>query len=324
MVLTFIRPMSVVVIAATLVVGCGADMADTAQDVNPPASSTLIPAPFAAVTSIADEHARDFHDRAEAATARCMEERGFTYTPVAFRPAFVQATRLGDVAFAEQYGFDEKRELPVDTIDDTRGLSAAEAVTWNEALLGRRSGVDGAAGNADLVVVEIPGGGSMSFPRDSCFARGQESVHGDIAQWSTAEVHFRELSNNVWRAVNADPEWVAAENQWQRCMSDAGYGAYTAEGRNKAAGVLQSELTGGRTVDPDQSIPLGEAGEKRMRELAVAKATCERDGGMAELYARLQDAHEERESERSQGVITAYVELVKASIASRGQESAKR
>lgn len=326
-----VRPTSVVVIAAALIAGCGTAAPDTAPGANSVSSastrsdsSTLIPPPFAAVTQFADENARDFHDRAEAATARCMAERGFRYTPVPFRPAYVQATRLGDVEFAAQHGFSEESELPPENTDDTRGLSAAESAAWNEALLGRRPGSEGASGGTDVVLIELPGGGSMSFPRNSCVARGLEAVHGDIAKWSTAEVHFRELSNNVWRAVDTDPEWVAAESQWKRCMTDAGYGAYTGEGRNEASGLLDSELRGGKVVEPGNRIPLSAADEKRVRELAVAKATCEHDGGMADLYARLQDVHEQRETERSQGVITAYVELVKASVASRGQEGAKR
>ena len=335
-VLTLIRLAGAAVLAAALLAGCSAVEPNVGGSGVPSASShpsaaasesvspSVIARPFGAVTQLADEHARDFHDRAESATARCMADRGFTYTPIPYRPKIARGTRLGDVAFAAEHGFGEAAEGPPRFPDDTQGLTRTEAAAWGDALLGQMSGSTGPE-DPNLVVIDgLPGGGTMMFRRDGCAALGEESVYGDIARWRSADAHFRALSNEVYTAIEADPEWVAAETEWARCMTDAGYGAYLAEGRNGASSMLISELTGGRRATPDTPLQLDEVGDLRMRELAVASATCERDGGMAERYTRLQDIYVESVTERSQGVIAAYVELINTGVASGDRSRVNR
>ena len=337
MVLKIARPVSAVVMAAALLVGCGATEPNVGGSSVPEAplgssaapsgsaSPAVIDSPFRAVTQLADEHARDFHDRAEAATAKCMADRGFTYTPVPYRPRSVSTTRLGDIAFAAEHGFVEVSDGPPQVKDETAGLSRSEAAAWTDALLGARSNGPDADNDPNVVAIDnLPGGGTATFMRNGCVALGEEAVFGDVAAWRAADLRFGMMSNQVGNEIAVDPAWVAAETGWGRCMADAGYGAYIAEGRANISSVLTKELTAGKKFLPDQPIDLGEAGELRMRELAVASATCERDGGMAELYTRLQDTYVETVTERSQGVIVAYLELINTGIATGDQQRVNR
>lgn len=279
------------------------------------AGAVVVTEPFAAVMTTVEEHARDRHDRVEAETARCMAEQGFSYTPAPFSPREIHVQHFGDIEHAAVWGFglppeeSRGRDLPH---DDTAGLSVGERDAWFKALAGDPD-------SARRIRIEHRDGGVSEAPGEGCLVDSQSGVYGDIRAWRSAQREFEDIAGLVWRGIEDDPAWQRALADWRACLTDAGYARYATGSRAQASEMLSEEQRRGRIYEPDTEVPVDPADARHEREVAVASATCEKELGTGEVYARVQAEHEKKVTESEQGAITGYLELVAAGNARVGR-----
>ncbi|NGO74262.1 hypothetical protein G6045_00960 [Streptomyces sp. YC504] len=193
-------------------VGCAAEAADVPQRADLPRRLT---------------HAEEMLvDRArEALIEKCMAETGFTYRPV---PVASLAERkmggyvLDDVTWARRHGYgtrlseglaDVQRNDPNHAY--ARGLPKAERIRYSKTLDGDPSG--------GMLTAELPAGGTVRTPRDSCVAEAKGELYGDFPAFFHAEKAATGLVPLYAPEILKDRRFVNAREEWASCMSKRGH-----------------------------------------------------------------------------------------------------
>ncbi|MET9683371.1 hypothetical protein [Streptomyces coeruleorubidus] len=193
----------------------------------------------------------------------CMRRQGFEFWE-AQRLSLEESRTLGyvldDVAWAREYGYgsrlqakDAAARAANPNLSYRKRLSEQRRQAYDEALDG---GVD-----VPVMVVEIPGGGSVRKQMGGCVAESEKKLYGDPREWFRAEKTAGHLRALYVPRVLADQRFSAAQKAWSRCMKRSGYD-YKDPGASRQSAVAQSD----RAAEPKVF--------EAERKLAVADATC--------------------------------------------------
>ncbi|MFC8943288.1 hypothetical protein ACFT1B_34955, partial [Streptomyces griseoincarnatus] len=193
----------------------------------------------------------------------CMKAEGFRYVPV--RVASVEERQgfgyvLDDVGWAREHGYGlelESRVVEIQQNDPNHAYANAlpepERLRWSTALDG-----DPADG---MLTAELPMGGTVQTPRDSCFTQAKDELYGDFAAWFQAEKVATNLVGIYAEDIIADERFEVELAAWSDCMSRRGHDYPDPP-------AIREDLPG---------LVKGLSDEKARaveKELAVAEATC--------------------------------------------------
>ncbi|WP_454860197.1 hypothetical protein [Promicromonospora soli] len=155
----------------------------------------------------------------------CMAAEGFRYVPVPV--ASVEERQgsgyvLDDVGWAREHGYGlelEDRVVEIQQSDPNHAyanaLPEAERLRWSTALDGDPS--DG------MLSAELPMGGIVQTPENSCFTQAKGELYGDFSAWFQAEKVATNLVGLYAEALVADERFQAALTAWSACMRERGH-----------------------------------------------------------------------------------------------------
>ncbi|GAA3007951.1 hypothetical protein Sfulv_51790 [Streptomyces fulvorobeus] len=250
---------SVVIVAATTAGCTGAATADPAGADRPHNAAE------------AGRQGRELTDREEILVRRaeqllvkeCMEKAGFTYW-VGALPTVDDLSGNGsfltDVGWAKRNGYGSRLHAKAQNIqrDDpnsayAKTLSQEQGVRYSDALLGSPS--------SGMLTAELPAGGAVQTPRDSCLADAKGRLYGDFETWFRAEKTATNLTPLYAADLVKDQRFTGAVKEWSACMRAAGHDyADPSQAREKLP-----ELTEGLSEEKGYAVEV---------DLAVAEATC--------------------------------------------------
>ncbi|MBB4961611.1 hypothetical protein [Micromonospora polyrhachis] len=264
--------MSTAFVAAALgtagLVGCGGNsLADRAQP------GRLYPFDSAVYLTVQEE--RTAQTVLERATAACMRDRGFDYTPLLDRRGEVEPDNpygLLDAATANTDGYGivpavlRRRERPVATTGPQPDPAYVTALNGSE--------------QARHTLV-LPGGEEVAVASDGCVAKARVDVYG--SDWDRLYYTFQSLSNTVIERAGTDPAVTAATADWSACVGRAGHPAA------KPSDLRQAIESRAAQAADDAAIRAA-----ARAELAVARvdATCQDRAGLRAAVAGAQASAE--------------------------------
>ncbi|WP_423463038.1 hypothetical protein ACO229_24350 [Promicromonospora sp. MS192] len=193
----------------------------------------------------------------------CMKAEGFRYVP-----AWVASVEerqgsgyvLADVAWAREHGYGlelEDRVAEIQRSDPNHAyanaLPEAERVRWSVALDGDPAG--------GMLTAELPAGGVVQTPRESCFAQAKDKLYGDFAAWFRTEKVATNLVGLYAQDIVADERFVTQLGAWSECMGRRGYDYPDPPAVRDDLHHVLAGLSGERARTAE-------------RDLAVAEATC--------------------------------------------------
>jgi hypothetical protein len=184
---------------------------------------------------------------AEEITAACMQEQGFTYTPVDYSSMNGGAIAVeptepdiewGTVEFAEKYGYgattnpwgDEAEPMPEETGEEwvdpnqeyVESMSETERTAYYLALYGDQSAMEEPAPDEEYV---------YDWTTAGCSGKAQHEVYEEGNGQDTDEFKaLQEDMDAMWEASAADPRLADLNSTWASCMADAGYPGLAAIG----------------------------------------------------------------------------------------------
>lgn len=193
----------------------------------------------------------------------CMAAEGFRYWPV---PVGTVEERQGsgyvldDVGWAREHGYGTEFQDRVAAIQQNdpnhayaNALPEAERLRYSDVLDGNPS--------AGLLTAELPAGGAIQTPSDSCVAKAKGELYGDFPAWFQAEKVATNLVGLYADDLVEDERFEAALTAWSECMHERGHDYPDPPAIRQDLARLTEGLSEGRT----------RAVEK---ELAVDEATC--------------------------------------------------
>ena len=155
----------------------------------------------------------------------CMVAEDFRYWPAAV--ADVEERQgsgyvLDDVDWAQEHGYgtalrdrivairrDDPNHAYVDALPD------AERARYSEALDGDPS--------SGVLTADLPMGGTVQTPRDSCLAQAKDELYGDFTAWFQAEKVVTNLVGLYAPDLMADERFQVALGAWSECMRERGH-----------------------------------------------------------------------------------------------------
>lgn len=253
---------------------------------------------------------------------RCMQAQGFEYVPEESTGGLLQFLAQTDQGlsaedFAETKGFgistrfDEVLDgdvvLEADSADPNdeylATLSETEADAWQFALRGApiERNVQGQQIDPDTGEV-LAGGGGRRGPTGGCSLEASTIVRGDRSAIDALAEEFDELDARI----NADPRIAEIARDWASCIRDAGFAYENVDeartelrqefrplirqifGRGGGQGQGQADLSD-LSLSPEQEVELGQLQD---REIAIAVASLECDGGTDAEVAAIEARYE--------------------------------
>lgn len=201
---------------------------------------------------------------------KCMEGKGFRYW-VARVPTVEerkgQSYALDDVAWAKRYGYGgelerkaEKARLNDPNLAYLDELSTAERAVYDRALDGDDNG--------RTLSAELPTGGTVRTPADSCRVVAGEYLYGDYETWYRVQKTTDNLTPLYVPDLLREERFVTALKAWSACMRTAGH-PYADPSAVRAE---LEELVDGKSDAEAHAIEV---------ELAVAESTCAKRTALA-------------------------------------------
>ncbi|MGP4010181.1 hypothetical protein [Streptomyces sp. 4N124] len=258
------------------------------------ASVAIVAAATAGCTTAAEPggQARELTEAEEVVVRRaeqmlvkeCMEEKGFKYW-VGALPTVDDlkgnGSFLTDVGWAKRNGYGSRLHAKAQNIqrDDPNSayaetLSQQERVRYSDALLGSPS--------SGILTADLPAGGSIQTPRDSCLADAKGRLYGDFETWFRAEKTAANLTPLYAADLVKDQRFTGAVKKWSACMRAAGHDyAEPSQAREKL-----SELTRGLSEEKAYAVEV---------DLAVAEATCANETPLARTARTLETEYREQQ-----------------------------
>ncbi|MCX5035844.1 hypothetical protein ACFWFH_27300 [Streptomyces coelicoflavus] len=288
--------------AAALLIGAAATGCGIAATAGP-AGTTASPDPGEG-RELSDAE-RILVQRAEQELVKeCMEEAGFEYW-VGPLPTVDELGGGGyvltDPAWAKRHGYGSRLQEKLQDVqrDDpnhayANALPQKERVRYDKTLEGGPS--------SGMLTAELPGGGTVRTPAESCQADAKDRLYGDFATWFRAEKTATNLSSLYVPALLGDQRFTSALGRWAACMREAGH-AYADPEEIRAK---LPDLTAG--MSPDEAYATEVA-------LAVAEATCAVETGLAGTARELEDEYREKELDRYGEDVAAYARMSVAALA---------
>lgn len=208
---------------------------------------------------------------------KCMEKAGFRYW-VGALPTVDDLKGNGafltDVGWAKRNGYGSRLHAKAQNVqrDDPNSayvetLSQAEGVRYSAALLGSPS--------SGMLTAELPAGGTVQTPRDSCLADAKGWLYGDFETWFRVEKTATNLTPLYTTDLLNDQRFTDAVSRWSVCMLAAGHDYATpSQAREKL-----SKLAEGLSEKRAYAVEV---------DLAVAEATCANETPLASTARTLE------------------------------------
>jgi hypothetical protein len=228
----------------------------------------------------------------------CMKAEGFRYVPV--RVASVEERQgsgyvLDDVGWAREHGYGLELEDRVAEIQQNdpnhayaNALPESERMRWSTALHGDPSG--------GMLTAELPMGGTVQTPRESCFTQAKDELYGDFAAWFQAEKVATNLVGLYAPDIIADERFETALTAWSECMLRRGHDYPDPP-------AVREDLSGLLRGLRDEKARVVE------KELAVAEATCAvRETSLVSTARDLEDTYRGR-LDQYQDSVTDYQQM---------------
>jgi hypothetical protein len=234
--------------------------------------------------------------RAEALLVKkCMENKGFKYW-VGWLPTVDDLKGDGyvltDVAWARKHGYGSRLKSKLQSVqrDDpnnayANALPRSERVRYSKALEGGPS--------SGMLTAQLPTGGMVQTPRDSCQADAKNRLYGDFATWFRVEKTATNLSSLYVPALVKDKRFVYAVEQWSACMREAGHNFADPPGVRRQL----PKLTKGLSAKKAYAVEV---------ELAVSEATCATRTPLSRTAHALESEYRDRKLHRYAKDITTY------------------
>lgn len=191
----------------------------------------------------------------------CMAAEGFRYRPVPV--AGVEERQglgyvLDDVGWAREHGYGtELQERLVAILQDDPNTAYANALPKAERL--RYSiALDGDA-TADTLTAELPMGGAVQTPADSCVAHAKGELYGDFPEWFQAEKVATNLVGLYAPDLIADERFEAALTAWSECMQERGHDYPDPPAIREDLPRLTDGLSDEKALDVEQELAVAEA-----------------------------------------------------------------
>ncbi|MDF5751250.1 hypothetical protein [Spongiactinospora sp. TRM90649] len=156
----------------------------------------------------------------------CMARRNLEYRPiprtqVPDMESFPYV--VDDVKWAQRNGYGRAERQALDKAAGSstryyRTFSGAQRQTWLIAYHGDRS---------SPLTARLPTGGTIGHSGNGCAAQAWQELYGDKRQWFRAARITQTLDNLRVTQTQGDPEYRAALERWQKCMSGEGFSAPT-------------------------------------------------------------------------------------------------
>ncbi|MER6807182.1 MULTISPECIES: hypothetical protein [Streptomyces] len=190
-----------------------------------------------------------------------MEDHGFSYPATAAAPLPDPADDAAgeDLARRRKNGYGIASDsaapaVPSSAVDKSYAeLSAEERRGFDLTLFGPEDRKH---------VVNIPGGGRFTVPREGCEADSRRRLAGDVVLWTRITYTPEAVDNELANRADSAPEYLSAVRRWRACMTARGHSYDSPEA---AYGSLQ-----------DRFATTGAASGFRRQEkdVAVADAEC--------------------------------------------------
>ena len=242
------------------------------------ADAELAAAPFYDLTRDA---AQALWNGEQTSIARCMQRRGFDYTPALFAevdeyrhaasaPRDLEALRREGYGVAGRFG---------DRTDPSGALDAepdGEPWQFADALLGPDLPDDAQHPGPGWERAVLAQGATMYWYSDSCIARGFRDIYGALHPHDEIPLALERWRGAVSARLAADPAYQGATRDWGACMRQQGYelGA-----PSEARELLEEAASApGQTLERLSALELA---------VAAADATCD---GEVDLDARVREA----------------------------------
>ncbi|MEV8636473.1 hypothetical protein AB0395_32985 [Streptosporangium sp. NPDC051023] len=243
-------------------------------------------------------------------TGRCMEAHGFRFDtgtpPAAAGEADSRHFVFGvdDIAWAKAHGFAQpdvqEGDLKQEKNPNARyfeSLSTARQSEFMKALYGDAK--------SRRVAVRLPSGHTISASAEGCQADAQEKLYGDFRTWFNNQTITGNLKAEVMPKVLADPRFKARQQQWARCMADAGHPTESIQAFRAAFVAEKARLT--------------EAAATRLeRKLAVTEARCVNSTQLSTVGREVQETYTREVFEKHSGTVNRYRAMQRSAL-SRAQ-----
>ncbi|MCX4906001.1 hypothetical protein [Streptomyces sp. NBC_00878] len=234
--------------------------------------------------------------RAEALLVKkCMEAEGFKYW-LGWLPTVDDLKGGGyvltDVGWAKKHGYGSRLKDKLQDVqrDDpnsayANALPKEERVRYSKTLEGGPS--------SGMLTAELPAGGTVQTPRDSCQADAKGRLYGNFETWFRAEKTATNLSALYVPDLIKDKRFVNAVKDWSACMREAGHDyADPPEIRERL-----SKVTKGLSTEKAFAAEV---------DLAVAEATCATETPLADTARTLQTEYRDKKLQRYGDDIATY------------------
>lgn len=234
--------------------------------------------------------------RAEAMLVKkCMEGKGFKYW-VGWLPTVDDLKGNGyvltDVVWARKHGYGSRLKSKLQNVqrDDpnsayANALPQGERVRYSKALEGGPS--------SGMLTAELPAGGTVQTPRDSCQADAKNRLYGDFATWFRVEKTATNLSSLYVPDLVKDKRFVHAVEEWSVCMREAGHNFADPPSVRRQL----PQLTKGLSAKKAYAIEV---------DLAVSEATCATKTPLSRTAHALESEYRDRKLHRYAKDITTY------------------
>ncbi|MEV6171014.1 hypothetical protein AB0L99_22615 [Streptomyces sp. NPDC051954] len=214
----------------------------------------------------------------------CMEKKGFKYW-VGALPTVDDLKGDGffltDVGWAKRNGYGSRLQKKAQNVqrDDpnsayAKTLPREERARYSDTLLGSTS--------SGMLTADLPVGGAVQAPRDSCLADAKGRLYGDFETWFRAEKTATNLTPLYQPDLVKDRRFTDAVKKWSACMRVAGHDyAKPSQVREKL-----TELTEGLSEEKAYAVEV---------DLAVAEATCANETPLARTTRTLETEYREKQ-----------------------------
>ena len=262
-------------------------------------------------------------EKIEEFVASCMTAEGFEYTPEKVNPedyedmssSLDEGPEWGSVEFAKEYGFGIATWPGDDLEAEEETITAeeeAEQVSPNEKYVESLSASEQEAyyftlyGDQEAMMVDT---GDLAMEGESEEAVVEEPDPADLGCYGQADAEISQTGDpataiyedpayeELWTALDdfynemEEPEIVETLNEeWQKCMTDKGFGDLAADGREEVSTPLYEEYEALTAGDNDAEFVELDAEAnaefaKREIEIAVPDAECAKQVKFDERYA---------------------------------------
>lgn len=235
---------------------------------------------------------------------KCMEKAGFKYW-VGPLPAVDDLKGNGyvltDVDWAKRHGYGSRLQEKIQDAQRNdpnhayaNALAQKERARYDETLEGGPW--------SGMLTTELPGGGTIQTPRDSCQVDAKDQLYGDFETWFRVEKTATNLTPLYVSALLKDKRFVSALKEWSACMREAGHD-YADPSEIRAQ---LPELTSGLSSEKAYATEV---------ELSVAEATCAVKTPLANTAHELENEYREKELQQYGNEVAAYERMSLAALA---------